>query len=64
MIDFKNLHKKFGKLVVLNGLDLNIKEDFAFLFVGHWLKGDLGQDRKDIGMAIEIPLQNMTIMNS
>ena len=26
----------------------NIKEDFAFLFVGHWLKGDFGQDRKDI----------------
>jgi glycosyltransferase involved in cell wall biosynthesis len=32
--------------------DLNIEEDFAFLFVGHWLKGDLGQDRKDIGMMI------------
>ena len=26
----------------------SIKEDFAFLFVGHWLKGDMGQDRKDI----------------
>lgn len=25
-----------------------INEDFAFLFVGHWLKGDFGQDRKDI----------------
>jgi hypothetical protein len=33
--------------------DLDIKEDFAFLFVGHWLKGDLGQDRKDIGMLIK-----------
>jgi len=31
---------------------LDIKEDFAFLFVGHWLKGNLGQDRKDIGMLI------------
>jgi glycosyltransferase involved in cell wall biosynthesis len=31
----------------------NIKEDFNFLIVGHWLKGDLGQDRKDIGMAIK-----------
>ena len=36
-----------------NGIDLDIKEDFAFLFVGHWLKGDLGQDRKDIGMLIK-----------
>ena len=25
-----------------------IKEDFAFLFVGHWMKGDFGQDRKDV----------------
>ena len=32
--------------------ELDIKEDFAFLFVGHWLKGDLGQDRKDVGMLI------------
>jgi len=27
-----------------------IKEDFCFLFVGHWLQGGLGEDRKDIGM--------------
>ena len=31
---------------------LDIEEDFAYLFVGHWLKGDLGQDRKDVGMLI------------
>ena len=31
----------------------NVKEDFNFIIVGHWLKGDLGQDRKDIGMAIK-----------
>ena len=38
-----------------NGKDVlaNVKEDFNFLIVGHWLKGDLGQDRKDIGMAIK-----------
>lgn len=35
------------------GIDLDIKEDFAFLFVGHWLKGELGQDRKDVGMLIK-----------
>jgi len=34
-------------------LELNIEEDFAFLFVGHWLKGDIGQDRKDVGMLIK-----------
>ena len=29
-----------------------IKEDFAFLFVGHWLKGDFMQDRKNVGGLI------------
>jgi glycosyltransferase involved in cell wall biosynthesis len=31
----------------------SIKEDFAFLFVGHWLRGDLGEDRKNVGMMIK-----------
>ena len=35
------------------GLDIEIEQDFCFLFVGHWLKGDLGQDRKDVGMLIK-----------
>lgn len=26
---------------------------FNFLFVGHWLRGDIGQDRKDVGMMIK-----------
>jgi glycosyltransferase involved in cell wall biosynthesis len=30
-----------------------IGSDFNFLFVGHWLKGNLGQDRKDVGMVIK-----------
>lgn len=36
-----------------NGIDLDIKEDFAYLFVGHWLKGNIGQDRKDVSMLIK-----------
>jgi len=36
----------------INELD-SIKEDFAFLFVGHWLRGDLGEDRKNVGMMIK-----------
>jgi len=27
----------------------SIPDDFAFLFVGHWLSGNLFQDRKDVG---------------
>lgn len=34
-------------------LKLNLESDFNFLFVGHWLKGDVGQDRKDVGMLIK-----------
>lgn len=30
----------------------NISEEFVFLFVGHWLQGKIGADRKDIGMLI------------
>jgi hypothetical protein len=30
-----------------------IKSDFCFLFVGHWLKGKLGEDRKNVGMLIK-----------
>ena len=31
-----------------------IAEDFCYLFVGHWLQGDLGADRKDVGMLIKV----------
>ncbi len=31
----------------------SIKESFCFLVVGHWLKGDFGHDRKDIGFTIK-----------
>jgi len=31
----------------------DVKEDFAFLFVGHWLRGDFGEDRKNVGMMIK-----------
>ena len=30
----------------------SVDTDFNFLFVGHWLSGDIGQDRKDVGMMI------------
>lgn len=34
-------------------LDGVLETDFNFLYVGHWLKGSLGQDRKDVGMVIK-----------
>jgi glycosyltransferase involved in cell wall biosynthesis len=35
----------------------SIKEEFNYLFVGHWLQGELGQDRKDVGMMIKTFLE-------
>jgi hypothetical protein len=44
----------FGTDVVAHVIELDqIKEEFAFLFVGHWLRGDLGEDRKNVGMMIK-----------
>ena len=31
-----------------------VKEDFCFLHVGHWLQGNLGEDRKDLGMLVKV----------
>ena len=31
----------------------SVDTDFNFLYVGHWLGGDLGHDRKDTGMMIK-----------
>jgi len=52
--------------VLFEGVDLNVYNsksefsildkvdtDFNFLYVGHWLAGDLGHDRKDVGMMIK-----------
>jgi glycosyltransferase involved in cell wall biosynthesis len=35
----------------------SIKENFAFLFVGHWLQGDFGEDRKNVGYLIKAFLE-------
>jgi glycosyltransferase involved in cell wall biosynthesis len=40
------------EVAIVSELD-QIKEEFAFLFVGHWLRGDLGEDRKNVGMMIK-----------
>ena len=46
---------KFGKDLV-DELK-NIRESFCFLFVGHWLAGNLTEDRKDVGMLVKTFLE-------
>ena len=36
----------------------NVKENFNFLYVGHWLQGNLGKDRKDTGMMLKVFLES------
>ena len=36
-----------------SGLLDNIKENFCFLYTGHWLPGNFGEDRKNVGTLIE-----------
>jgi glycosyltransferase involved in cell wall biosynthesis len=51
---FEGFNENFGTEYVQEVTKLDaIKEDFAFLFVGHWLRGDLGEDRKNVGMMIK-----------
>ena len=51
---FEGFNENFGTKEVVDVEDLKqIKEDFAFLFVGHWLRGDLSEDRKNVGMMIK-----------
>jgi glycosyltransferase involved in cell wall biosynthesis len=47
---------KLPSVDVVTSLD-EIDEKFAFLFVGHWLKGDFGQDRKNVGQTIKVFLE-------
>jgi len=40
-----------------SGLLDNVKEDFCFLYTGHWLQGILGEDRKNTGLMIKTFLE-------
>ena len=52
-LDTKTYFKEPNK----SGLLEEIKENFCFLFTGHWLPGDFGEDRKNVGVLIETFLE-------
>jgi glycosyltransferase involved in cell wall biosynthesis len=41
----------------VNEVMSQVKESFAFLFVGHWLQGNIGHDRKNVGGMIRTFLE-------
>ena len=48
--------KDLPKTELIKSLD-TIEEKFCFLFVGHWLKGVIGEDRKNVGLLIKTFLE-------
>ena len=45
------LIKDFKNKELYNTIN-SIPEDFAYLSVGHWMQGEMGEDRKNIGLTI------------
>jgi len=45
-------NKTYSKSETVEELMSQVKETFAFLFVGHWLPGDMGEDRKNVGALV------------
>ena len=53
-----NVYKKTNKISDNFKSEMsNIKERFVFLYTGHWLQGNLGEDRKDTGMLLKTFLE-------
>jgi glycosyltransferase involved in cell wall biosynthesis len=40
----------------------SVEDTFNFLYVGHWLQGDVGKDRKDVGMLVKVFLETFKNM--
>ena len=49
---YKTLTEPLKNDKLCKSLD-SIPEKFAYLFVGHWLQGDMGEDRKNVGLLIK-----------
>ena len=54
-LDLDKYYKKpsSSKLNILK----DVKEDFCFLYTGHWLTGDIGEDRKNTGLLVKTFLE-------
>jgi len=52
------IYKETNKISdMMNEKFSKINNDFCFLFVGHWLQGNIGEDRKDVGMMLKVFLE-------
>ena len=58
-----NIYKKTKEFSTDFVNEMKIVEDtFNFLYVGHWLQGEVGKDRKDVGMLVKVFLETFKNM--
>ena len=50
---YKKTNRSNLESSVKNMID-TIPEKFNFMFVGHWLRGDIGHDRKNVGLLVKL----------
>jgi glycosyltransferase involved in cell wall biosynthesis len=61
---FKKLEYESDVLPSIKNIFNDIPEKFCYLFVGHWLRGELGEDRKNVGLLIKIFLETFKQITS
>ena len=52
-LDIYKIIKTFKNKDLKNYID-NIPEDYAYLMVGHWMQGEMGHDRKNVGLLAKV----------
>jgi len=51
--NYKKINRSQLESSVKSMID-TIPEKFNFMFVGHWLRGDIGHDRKNVGLLVKL----------
>lgn len=54
---FKKLEYESDVELTVREVMKDIPEDFCYLFVGHWLRGDFGEDRKNVSFLVKVFLE-------
>lgn len=56
-VDIEKYNSNFNKGTISEALE-EVKESFCYLLVGHWMQGDFGHDRKNVGYTIKAFLES------
>jgi glycosyltransferase involved in cell wall biosynthesis len=51
-LDNYKITNKFSNKELFNHIN-DIPEDYAYLMVGHWMQGEIGHDRKNVGLLVK-----------